>query len=336
MSRSALSIKISVCELVESLNDDGCVDVIRSLQNELGHGTFITIIRMIIIQHTQGLSKQSLIKIEKMIKDRYFQHSTSNIASATNIHNTLKNSVLFPLDRLPNDLVFKTSLFFDEQDIFQFEQCCRFFYKMINNTSYLSQCNNFKEFIITKERLREMRQAEYGFFKYSKTNKLTTDIDPSDYLRGTDMDYSFEASLVATANDFETTMNAMKKMGSYDNWWINIVKSISILDVGFHDVNGILLSRMPLDILFNPDPNKSNLKRIRLSHFATIGHVKNTWDYYMNKFEEKYLQCKNKWEQQGLKIKSLECVQHERCIGILNDPVAAINNPRYILAVGVA
>ena len=34
---------------------------------------------------------------------------------------------------------------------------------------------------------------------------------------------------VAATNDFETTMDTMKNMVKYDNWWIRLCKSISIL-----------------------------------------------------------------------------------------------------------
>ena len=48
----------------------------------------------------------------------------------------------------------------------------------------------------------------------------------------------------------------------------------------------------------------------------------------MNKFEEKYLECKKKWQQQGLKIKSLEHLKYRDVVDTFDDPVIATSNPR--------
>ena len=83
---------------------------------------------------------------------------------------------------------------------------------------------------------------------------------------------------------------------------------------------------MPIDILFNPYPYQSNLKKIQLGHSVPfLSGSKNQ----MKKFEDKYLQCKKKWEKQGMKIKPLECVKYMR----RNGGVRIIYmNPRYINA----
>ena len=311
MSRSTLSIKISLSELVERLNDDGCVNVIRLLQNELGHDTLNTMVNKIIMQLTQNLSNESLIKIEKTIKDKYSQHFTQNTLPTTKKNNVSADTVLFPLLRLPNDLILKTSLFLHEKDIFPFEQCCRLFYKMINNTSYLTQCNNFKEFFLTKKRLNEMRQDKYSFFKYSKANKLTCNLSLWQYHYGPASLFDTDTSLVAAVNDLETTIDKMKNMvqHKHDNWWIGLCKSISILNLHSGTNIGALLSAIPIDIIFNPLSKESCLKRIEMSDYSPKG-ARSIWNNYMKKFEEKYLECEKKWKQQGLTIKSLECVKY--------------------------
>ena len=81
------------------------------------------------MQFAQGLTHESVIKIEKTIKDKYNHPFTVKKAEITNHNKTTKQSVLFPLFRLPNDLIEATSLFLNEKDIFQFEQCCRYFIK---------------------------------------------------------------------------------------------------------------------------------------------------------------------------------------------------------------
>ena len=325
MSRSSLSVKFSISDLVERLNDDECIEVIRLLQHEIGHKALKSIVN-IIIQCALSLSNKSLINIENTIKDKYCARFTNRAVSASKRNNdtTVPSNVLFSLHELPNDLILTTSLFLNEKDIFQFEQCCRLFYKMINHTSYLSQCNNFKHFVITKNRLNQMKDWTYSFFKYSKANQLTFNqrLQLND-----DETKNYKSSSVAAFNDFEATMNRMKSMGRYDHWWTSLCKSISILDIARYTPIGVYLSQIPIDILFNPHPNQSHLKTIKLpmSHCCSI-NCKKTCDNYMNKFEEKFLQCKKKWEQQGLQIKSLKCIKHRQCVSGL------LVKPRYIAA----
>ena len=78
--------------------------------------------------------------------------------------------------KLPVDIIQNVSLYINEKDIFIFERCCRLFYQIINNSSYLRQCNDFKEFRLTDKRLDEMITNEskysYSYCKYSQLNTL--------------------------------------------------------------------------------------------------------------------------------------------------------------------
>ena len=103
-----------------------------------------------------------------------------NNKSITNMNN-LKH-IKFPLLRLPIDLMTQTSLYLNETDIFNFERCCRLFYQMINNTSYLNLSNNFKILKISDQRLNQMSQTQYSFFKYCKTKKVLLDCQSSWWL----------------------------------------------------------------------------------------------------------------------------------------------------------
>ena len=73
MSRSTLSIELSSAQLVERLNDDDCMKVIRLIQNEIGASTLNKMVTHIILRLTQSLSlsDKSLIKLEKTIKETY-------------------------------------------------------------------------------------------------------------------------------------------------------------------------------------------------------------------------------------------------------------------------
>ena len=337
MPTSNLCQKLLLAELVETLDENECLDVIGLLQTELGCETINNMVNKIIISNcTNTLTNSSFIKIRNTIKEKLMTKTQNNTKKQTlnriNKTNTQKE-LIFPLHRLPHDLLLKTSLFLNETDIFNFEQCCRLFYKMINNTSYLSQCNNFKQFIITKKRLHQMKQEKCSFFKYSKANQVSVNLSFADYHRK-DGEFDFplmsnerpQSSLVAALNDFESTMNEMKKMGSYDNWLTSLFKSISILDVCSDTDMGILLSQMPIDILFNPDPNQSHLKQIKFAHCIESDY-QNIWKRCMDKFEQEYLDCKKKCEKQGLKIKSLECIKYVQPFWLSEPPTAASNPP---------
>ena len=315
MTRSALSIQISIHELVESLNDDDCLDVIKLLNKRLGINNLTTMVNKIITHFTQNSTNKSLIEIEEAIQNTYSSHSTNNQISETsyNVYNeTTSNKILFPLIQLPDDILTKTASFLSETDIFQFEQCCRWFYKIINDISYLNQCNNFKNFIITKHRLHQMKQRKYDFFKYSKATQLTSNLLSRSYRNTSNRGrMNYESLLVAALNDFERTMNKMKTMGSYDKWWTSLFKSISCLDLDSSTDIGVLISVMPIDLLFNP--KISHLKQIILGHMPRPRGIRGptqlttTWNNYMNKFEEKYLQYKKEW---NFEMKSLQCIKH--------------------------
>ena len=134
-------------------------------------------VNQIISQFTNRLTSKFFSIIENTIEDNYCQHVHSTINTTISTSNCKNNNdILFPLFRLPIDLISKTSLFLNKQDILKFEQCCRSFYKMINKTSYLTQSNTFKHFIITQKRLNQMRNCKYSFFKYSKAHRLTFNI----------------------------------------------------------------------------------------------------------------------------------------------------------------
>ena len=103
---------------------------------------------------------------------------------------------------------------------------------------------------------------------------------------------------------------------------------MSILDLSSSTDIGSLLFAMPIDILFNPDPNESHLKTIEMTHRVRCEYA-TTLNNFMNNFEQKYLQYKNKLKQQGLAIRSLQCVKHIQSTPI-GASAASIVNPRYI------
>ena len=84
------------------------------------------------------------------------------------LKNESQNNNILRLLRLPIDLIFKTSLYLDEKDIYKFEKCCKLFYQIINNSSYLNQSNTFKSFSLEKEQLEVMTQSKNSSINIQK------------------------------------------------------------------------------------------------------------------------------------------------------------------------
>ena len=105
----------------------------------------------------------------------------------------MKEKIEFPLLQLPHDVIRTTSFFLNEENIINFERCCRLFYQMINDACYLNQTNNFKTFILDDKKLDEIcdwnpnsnsnsdctiSKSKYSFFKYSKADTLDIRANP--------------------------------------------------------------------------------------------------------------------------------------------------------------
>ena len=166
MSKSRLYKRITLCQCVEQLKETRYLDVIRSLQQHLGHNDLKSFLITIVMQMTINCPLESLDNIVKQVTDmiNYNDDGTKQLIKTTTKYNKTTNKTYntsFPLLQLPVDLVTKTSLFLNETDIFNYEKCCRLFYKMINNSTYLKKTNNFKIFEITNERLNQMQDSKH-------------------------------------------------------------------------------------------------------------------------------------------------------------------------------
>ena len=152
MSKSVLSTRICVAESLSRLNDDGCVEVIRLLQNVAEHGDFNSIVCKLFIDISTNWPMDRATKVQKIVSDilsndKAVKQSLINAGSKSNSKmssaNTKTAKKETSLLALPIDIIGNTALYLNEKDIFKFEQCCR----MINNSSYLHQCNTFKNLI---------------------------------------------------------------------------------------------------------------------------------------------------------------------------------------------
>ena len=143
--KSLLSLKISVCASMKNLNKTEWLDVIQMITEEVGLDTMKRLLLKQVMSSREAFCIQQLENIINKMNVTIENSQDSQLLST----NTDKNDTLFPLCQLPFDIIRKTSLFLNEKDIFKFEQCCRSFYQMINNLSYLNQSNNFKTFNVT-------------------------------------------------------------------------------------------------------------------------------------------------------------------------------------------
>ena len=278
MPHSRLSHRLSLCELIRKLDTDECLDVIRSIHQEFGCQNLNELLTKMILKLTDTTTADSFNKMKNIINDtlsstnskhndihKNCNNNTKQMQQSQNIENN--NQLLL---RLPNDLVAKTSSYLNEKDIFSFEKCCKLFYQIINNSTYLNQCNAFKTFILTPETLDQMAEPEYSFFKYSKATTLILQQFRRDKEHWQEMERQFQRA---------------KIVGSCDNWLCSMFKSIKTLDVSFD--GSPLLSVLPVEMMF--DPIESNLQRFEM----LLEYDNNVFEHF-DQFQQKYLALKDK------------------------------------------
>ena len=314
MSKSRLSHRIQLIQLIVGLDEAGCLDVIRLIQEELEYKSLNEMLINIIMQCTKNLSNDCFIKIENGIKQKYQQYPIKQKTSS--INKTQNKNILFDLHRLPNDLITKTSLYLNEKDIFNFEQCCRFFYKMINNISYLKQCNNFKHFSLTKTSFNQLIDPNCSFFKFSKANTLSIGVIHD------------ESVIQLQIAKFEKMIKEIEMISDKfgDIWFKNLLQSISTLNLSCH-YSFLFLHFLPIDILFNS--NESNLENIELYCYAQT-HASSDWEKCMNEFGNEYAGLRQKLQQKQEKIKILECIKYILYYDNNNPPYKTLTAPRFI------
>ena len=287
-SKSRLSHRLELCQLVKQLDNDGCASVIRSIHHELGYSSLNTLLMSMVMHLSDTTPSDSLIKMKNTIND---------IITAKNTHNDPNNNVydkqkkqqqMGKLLRLPIDLISKTSLYLNEKDIFNFEKCCKLFYHTVNNLSFINQSNTFKTFRLTSKRLRQMTQPQHNFYKYSKASEL-----------------AIESFTTPCGGQVETQFDKAITVGNYDRWIETMFKSIETLKIETFGLE--LLPKLPIDILFDPDPIKSNLKTFDVTCICTDEYQK--LKESINKFYEKYIYLKKEFKNQGKKIRVLKCFQ---------------------------
>ena len=274
MTTSLLSQKISLCQLIENVENEECLDVIQAIGNECGWDMIKKWLIKCIVSTNDLLDYESLENIVNETKE-----SISNKSKRKNIkcgsgsnkcHDDEHEEalLLFRLLKLPIDIIEYASLYLNETDIFRFERCNRLFYQMINKLSYLSKCNNFKYLWLGEETLDECR------FKYSQADKLSICCPPAEKDK-------FSTFFLDSINH---------------DWLTHICQSIKHLDIG---VSASYPSRhLPMNILF--DEKESNLQEI------TFQDVDG--DDGIAPFNHSYMDCEYEFEWQRKKMRLLKRV----------------------------
>ena len=314
MLKSELCERIELCKSIDKLNRDGCLEVIRlmsnifdnNILNRLLIGTIVNSNGMLCDNQLQAFGKEFYQLLSS--NPKFIQQCSSNTHSNCN-HQPKKvkkkektEKQLFPLLRLPIDIITNISFYFKENDIFVFEQCCRLFYTMINNTSYLKQSNNFKTFKVNNDRLEQMIQSRCSFFKYSKARQLQfrgyTDVHLDDT----------QSQIDEFFNNLQNQWDNIQSIDRNGDLFNSIFTSIKSLE--FNQDGMPFVAKMPVRLLFD---HESQLETIKFDHYWNDDKVKQCHSS-IEKFEEKYVLFKNEIEQCGKKIKKLrQVLHHNRC-----------------------
>lgn len=202
MDGSHLWYKICIYERLESLNEDQLDQVVNFIKNDLNCTIPSTISNH--VPSCEQIGKAILFnKNEQLLNTnsladlwRFVQTLTVNVNNVTktdtknsNDHESSHSSVsmkkslkvkplIFPLLKLPVDLIIHTSLFLNDKTIIVFERCCRCLYQLTNNTLFISK-SNFKTLSVDKLggrkeafKMKYISQHPCDFFKFCKLTKL--------------------------------------------------------------------------------------------------------------------------------------------------------------------
>ena len=103
MSQSRLSHKISLCDLIGKLDENECIDVIRTIYHELGFNDLNALLIKIVMTFTETTTTNSLIIIKNTIK-QLMTNNESIIECNVNKHDNKSynvqnsNIVKLPID----------------------------------------------------------------------------------------------------------------------------------------------------------------------------------------------------------------------------------------------
>ena len=112
MSKSRLARELSLRKLIQQLDENECMDVIRSIHNDLQFDNLNQLLIKIIMKLTDDTTIDSLTKIENTVKEliltRQCDNETDSKVNKNEKKTSTQNSKLL---RLPIDVSHKTALY---------------------------------------------------------------------------------------------------------------------------------------------------------------------------------------------------------------------------------
>ena len=186
---SRLSYKTRICEFVGSISEEKSLEVLEWIKEELECHDLNQLIIKILMKSKQLFTNDNLEHLSKKISEdsnssdhtpiynKNFRHTTDNRNKNVS-PSTSDKQIVFPLFKLPIDLITNTLLFLNEKQLLLIERCNRILYRMINNYLFLKKCRNFKNFQLDDDLLDKISNQQIECYKaVIKTEELmTTDI----------------------------------------------------------------------------------------------------------------------------------------------------------------
>ena len=249
--------QVLLCESIENLSEEECLEVIRLMKTELECNTMNQLLIKIIMKMNDTFTINNTINLKKEIDSVLIAKKPANEKKGESKSNnkrcttqqpqktttldrkTTQNNNTFELLRLPIDMIATTSLFLNENDIINFEQCCRLFYTMINNSCYLNKTNNFKTFQVTAMRLIQMSDFKHSFYKFCKANTLMfKQVSVRGYFR--------DGKKLSSC--FIQMWNKCINCGIYNDQWVKNM-FLSIKKLVFNGGGVLLLPHIPTELI---------------------------------------------------------------------------------------
>ena len=284
-TESCLSSKITICEYIESVNEKQVLDLLEWMKEELGCGSLNHLLIKILMDSSELLTNDALINIVNKTKCMNMNNKIrkSNKTRKTIINNNNNNNT-FPLLRLPNDIITSSLLYLNQNLLMRLERCNRMLYKMINNSTFLKKCRNFKKFRLTDKILDQIVVERIDCYKFSFANEFVFDFESvADSIN--DDEHGRDDILENWANRTSEYFKRMLYYGSgsynyHSNWLADMFPRIK--SIYFDQDAMLLIDLFPVELLFDKD--KSQLKNL---------HINDCWQKAIsdpiNRFKEKFL-----------------------------------------------
>ena len=266
IEQSRLCSKITLCEYLESCNEEQTYEVVDWIKEEVHCSTLNELLIKIVIDSKELLSNDALINLSNRAKNDKNINNNKTLTKTNKKNKTNKNDH-FPLLKLPIDLISTTALFLNKHNLFCFERCNRMCYTMVNNSSFLNKCRNFKKFRLTHQLLNDISSQKVDCYKFSFANEFVFDLNVFSecHWDGPPQEFEYEMiidDLLEMIRDkFQDMLYYGCKSYKYQsNWLDSLFKCIKRLVFDFDSM--LLLDLIPIKLF---DKNESQLSEMEIN-----------------------------------------------------------------------